>query len=148
MKKLFSLTVAAFVVLTVACTPVIAQQATAPAASPSTIVDFDPNVLIGTYDGKWKYKHFSDSAELKITKVLSGGRLEGAIYYMGRGGATTNRWWQFTDGHLEGMTLVFSASSGGSFSLAITNGTTLELKGLSTGLAMNAEFEFQKKNRK
>jgi len=119
------------------------------AAIPAAVqADLDPNTLIGTYDGKWTYQHFSESAELKITEIRDN-RLVGKIFYTGRGGATMNQWWKFTDGRFDGTTLTFTASNGGTFTLTITsNETRLELRGRSDGLAVNAELEFYKKNHK
>lgn len=147
MKKLVSLalTVAVFTALTtLGCTPVIAQQAIDPATSPITTVDVNLTTLIGSYDGEWKYQHFSDRAKLKITRIQDG-YLVGEIYYSGRG-MTAGRWWKFTDGRLEGMALIFNAGSGGSYVFTVTPNKPLELKGSSTGLAVNAEFEFSKNN--
>lgn len=137
MKKLFLLI---FVVVLVACSTV--TQAASP-ETPETAVNFDPSILIGTYSGEWKWLHYSEKAELKITKITDG-FLVGEIIYYGRSGITTNRWWKFTDGRLEGMVLIFNTNSGASFSLTITSKKTLRLEGKSTGLMVNAEFEFEK----
>lgn len=137
-KKTFLLALAAVLLSFMFMVSVYAQQAT------DTVI----LSLIGTYDGKWTHQHFSGLAELKIARIKNG-YLEGAIYYSGRGG-TTNYWWKFTDGYLNGMTLTFTAGNGGTFTFTITsNNETLELVGKSAGLAVNADFEFRKnKNRK
>lgn len=149
-RIVLSIAVLLVALFTAVCAPVSAQQsadtlAIAQSTSPASLA---PQRLVGEYEGSWSRSGFSERAWLEIKEVAADGKLVGRIYYAG-GGATTNRWWNFKDGALEGNRLIFkipaSTAEGITFNLEIIDPATLAMKGSSTGAAVNAELNFQKK---
>lgn len=105
----------------------------------------DPQLLIRKYDGSWTVKVWSGSAELDILEVNSG-EVKGRVIYYGSGGATANRWWDFT-GKLDGLTLKFVVAGNITFHLVVNpdDGT---ITGSTSGAMSNGSFDFVPKKAK